>query len=52
MKGQNRLDIRKCSFSQCTVNEWTKLSADCVLSSSINMFKNSIDNYLVGAGYT
>ena len=34
-------------FSQSSVNEWNKLSADCVHSSSINMFKNRIDNYLV-----
>ena len=29
-KGQSRLDIRKYSFSQRTVNEWNVLSADCV----------------------
>ena len=52
VKGQNRLDFRKYSFSQRTVNEWNKLSADCVHSSSVNMFKNRIDNYLVKAGYT
>ena len=52
VKWQNRLDFRKYSFSQRTVNEWNKLSADCVHSSSVNMFKNRIDNYLVGAGYT
>ena len=28
------------------------MSADCVHSSSVNMFKNRIDNYLVRAGYT
>ena len=50
VKGQNRLDFRKYSFSQRTVNEWNKLSADCVHSSSVNMFKNRIDNYLVRAG--
>ena len=52
VKGQNRLDFRQYSFSQRTVNEWNKLSADCVHSSSVNMFKNRIDNYLVRAGYT
>ena len=26
VKGQNRLDFRKYSFSQRTVNEWNKLS--------------------------
>ena len=37
---------RKYSFSQRTVIEWNKLSADCVHSGSINMFRNRIDNYL------
>ena len=27
-------------------------SADCVHASSVNMFKNKIDKYLVEAGYT
>ena len=31
VKGQNRLDFRKYSFSQRTVNEWNTLSADCVM---------------------
>ena len=35
------------SFSQRTINEWNKLSADCVHSSRINMFNNRIDNYLL-----
>ena len=52
VKGQNRLNFRKYSFSQRTVNEWNKLSADFVHSSSVNMFKNRIDNYLVRTGYT
>ena len=29
-KKQCRLDIRQFSFSQRTVNEWNRLSADCV----------------------
>ena len=36
-KKQCRLDIRKCS--QRTVNEWNRLSADCVGASSVNVFK-------------
>ena len=52
MKGQSRLDVRKYYFSQRTVNEWNKLSADCVHSSSVIMFKNTIDNYPVRVGYT
>ena len=52
-KKQCRLDIRKISFSfsQRTVNEWNRLSANCVSASSVNMFKNKIDMYLRRAGY-
>ena len=48
---QCRLDIRKFSFSQRTVNEWNRLSANCVGASSVNIFKNKIDIYLRWAGY-
>ena len=51
-KKQCRLDIRKISFSQRTVNEWNSLSTDCVGASSVNIFKNKIDIYLRWAGYT
>ena len=51
-KKQCRLDIRQFSFSQRTVNEWNRLSADCVGASSVNIFKNKIDIYLRRAGYT
>ena len=37
-KRQCRLDIRKFSFSQRTVNEWNRLSAACVGVSSVNIF--------------
>ena len=50
-KKQCRLDLRKFSFSQRTVNDWNRLSADCVGASSVNMFKNKIDMYLRRAGY-
>ena len=49
-KKQRRLDIR--TFSQRTVKEWNRLSADCVGASSVNIFKNNIDVYLRRAGYT
>ena len=55
VKKQSRLDVRKYSFSQRTINVWNKLSTDCVhasTSSSVNMFKNKIDKYLAKAGYT
>ena len=51
-KKQCRLDIKKNSFSQRTVNEWNILSADCVGARSVNIFKNKIDIYLRRAGYT
>ena len=53
VKKQSRLDVRKFSFSQRTINvSWNKLSTECVHASSVNMFKNIIDKYLVKAGYT
>ena len=51
VKKQSRLDVRKYSFSQRTINVWNKLSTDFVHASSINMFKNKMDKYLVKAGY-
>ena len=51
VKDQCRLDIRKHSFSQRTINEWNTLSTDCVTASSVNMFKNKVDTYLRRAGY-
>ena len=52
VKKQRRLDVRKFSFSQRTINVWNKLSTECVHASSVNVFKNEIDKYLVKAGYT
>ena len=52
VKKQSRLDVRKFSLSQRTINVWNKLSTECVNASSVNMFKNKIDKYLVKAGYT
>ena len=52
VKKQSRLDVRKFSFSQRTINVWNKLSEEWGLhASSVNMFKNRIDKYLVKAGY-
>ena len=52
VKKQSRLDVTKFSFSQRTINVWNKLSTECVHASSVNMFRNKIDTYLVKAGYT
>ena len=45
VKKLSRLDVKKFSFSQRTINVWNKLSAECVHDSSVNMFKNRIDKY-------
>ena len=47
VKEHCRLDMRKYTFSQRVLNEWNKLSNDCVNASSVNMFKNIIDRYLI-----
>ena len=52
MKDQCRLYIRKYSFSQRTINDWNKLSTDCVTASSVNMYKNKVETYLRREGYT
>ena len=52
VKKQSRLDVRKFSFSQRTINVWNILSTEYVHASSVNMFKNRIDKNLVKAGYT
>ena len=48
---QCRLNVRKYSFSMRVINEWNKLSNDCIDASSVNMFKNKTDRYLIRAGY-
>ena len=48
---KDRLDGRKYSFPQRAINEWNKLSRDCVTASSVNMFKNKVDTYLRRVGY-
>ena len=52
VKEQCRLDVRKYSFSQRPINEWNKLSSDYVNASSVNIFKNKINIYLIRAGFT
>ena len=37
VKEQCRLDMRKYSFSQRTINEWNKLSNDCINASSVKI---------------
>ena len=35
VKKQSRLDVRRYSFSQMTINVWNKLSTDCLHASSV-----------------
>ena len=44
--------MRKHSLSKRVLNVWNKLLNDCVNASSMDMFKNKIDIYLIRAGYT
>ena len=50
-KERCKLDIRKYAFSQRTINEWNRLPGECVNATSVNMFKNKIDNYFQRSGY-
>ena len=38
--------------TQRTINEWKKLSNDCANATSVNIFNNTIDRYLIRMGYT
>ena len=49
---QYTLDIRKYSFSQRAINEWSKCSTNCVNDSGVDMFKDTICKYIKRAGYT
>ena len=40
VKEQCRLDMRKYSFSQRVIQEWNKLSNDCVDGNSVNILKH------------
>ena len=54
-RGHNFTLVKKqsrFSFSQRTINVWNKLSEECVHASSVNMFNNRVDKYLIKAGYT
>ena len=46
------MDYETSQLTQVTINVWNKLSTDCVHATSVNVFKNRIDKYLVKAGYT
>ena len=46
------LQITDTTFATVSMLVWNNLSTDCVQASSVNMYKNKIDKYLVKAGFT
>ena len=42
-KERCELDIRKYALSQRTINQWNRLTRDCVNATCVNMFNNKID---------
>ena len=44
--------MRQYSFSERMINDWIKFSNDRVTASSVNMFKNTTDRYLIKVSYT
>ena len=52
VKDQCRFDIRKYLFSQRTINEWNKLSTDCVNGSSVNMLFKTRLTHISGGWVT
>ena len=43
VKKQSRLDVRKFSFSQRTINVWNKLSEECVHASTVVLICSRIE---------
>jgi len=41
-----RLNVRKNFFTQRVVNDWNRLTSHIVEASSVNTFKNRLDNFL------
>ena len=50
-KDRCKLDIRNNAFSQRTINECNRLPGECINATSVNMFKNKIDNDFKRTGY-
>ena len=47
VKKQSRLDVRRYSFSQMTINVWNKLSTDCVHASSVNTWRVPVEREII-----
>ena len=50
VKDQCRLDTRKYSFSQRTINEWNKLSTDCVNLTRFNKIVIPNNKFQIASG--
>ena len=42
---KERCKLKKDAFSQRTINGWNRLPGECINATSVNMFKNKINNY-------
>ena len=51
IKNHRKMGVRKYKFVHRIVTLQNKLPASCVNATSVNMFKNRIDNYFQDAGY-
>ena len=51
-KPRCRLDCKKFAFSHRVVDNWNNLSFDITACNSVNSFKNRLDSYLEGRGFT
>ena len=49
---QCRLDIRKDLFSQTKINEWNKLSTDCITARNVNILKKTRLTHISGGRVT
>ena len=50
-KRRSRLNVRKGSFSQRTVNDWNSLPQAVIESESLDQFKNRLDRHWLGERY-
>jgi len=50
VKTRNRLQLRQNFFSQRVINHWNSLTQEAVAATSVNSFKNNIQNYIRDMG--
>ena len=47
LKPRSSRRVRQNFFSQRVIDEWNKLPSDIVMSTSVNMFKNKLDDHTI-----